>query len=177
MDSVEITIDNSQKNVKGLYYISNNNYYFLYTENKRDENGYIILNVVKVLQEVVNTPTGQSPTGNLVGLTVSDEQEWKNVQKDISNIVEDKQNKKLESVRYLDINLLKKIIIKSSKIFRLKEEMFNKVFNRVNKNEDTGDLILDYKNKYYEETEKNRQLEEEIKSLKEKLSQIKNIIE
>ena len=175
MDNVQVTIENVVKNVYGIYYISNNNYYFMYTENKRDENGYIILNIVKVLQEAVNTPTGQTPTGNLVGLTISDEQEWKNVQKDVSNIIEDKQNKKREAVRYLDIKLLQKLIIKSTRIFRLKEEMYNKTFNQNNDIEDNN-LILDFKNRYYEETEKNRQLEEQVKNLNEKLNQIKNII-
>lgn len=174
MDNIQVTIENELRNVNGIYYISNNNYYFLYTENKRDENGYIILNIVKVLQEVVNTPTGQAPTGNLVGLTISDEQEWKNVQKDISNIIDDKQNKKREAVRYLDTNLLQKLIVKNTRIFRLKEEMYNKTFNQNNKEDDN--LILDFKNRYYEETEKNRQLEEQIKHLNEKLNQIKNII-
>ena len=175
MDNVEVTIENIAKNVLGIYYISNNNYYFLYTENKRDENGYIILNIVKVLQEVVNTPTGQAPTGNLVGLTITDETEWKNVQKDISNIIDDKQNKKREAVRYLDINLLQRLIVKSTRIFRLKEDMYNKTFNQESDINDNN-LILDFKNRYYEEVEKNRQLEEQLKNLNEKLNQIKNII-
>lgn len=175
MDNVEVTIENELKKVQGIYYISNNNYYFLYTENKRDDNGYILINIVKVLQEVVNTPTGQAPTGNLVGLTISDEQEWKNVQKDIGNIIDDKQNKKMEAVRYLDIKLLQKLIVKSNRLFRLKEEIYNKTFNNDSKVPDNN-LILDFKNRYYEETEKNRQLEEQIKNLTEKLNQIKNII-
>lgn len=175
MDNVEVTIDNVVKSVDGLYYISNNNYYFLYTENKRDENGYVILNIVKVLQEVVNTPNGQAPTGNLIGIAISDDQEWKNAQKDISNIIDDKQNKKREAVRYLEIKLLKNLIIKSTRIFRLKEEMFNKTFNQ-NQQANNNDLILDYKNRYYEESEKSRRLEEEIQKLNEKLNQIKNII-
>ena len=175
MDNVEVTIENELKKVQGIYYISNNNYYFLYTENKRDDNGYILINIVKVLQEVVNTPTGQAPTGNLVGLTISDEQEWKNVQKDIGNIIDDKQNKKMEAVRYLDIKLLQKLIVKSNRLFRLKEEIYNKTFNNDSKLPDNN-LILDFKNRYYEETEKNRQLEEQIKNLTEKLNQIKNII-
>lgn len=175
MDNVEVTIDNMVKNVDGLYYISNNNYYFLYTENKRDENGYVILNIVKVLQEVVNTPTGQAPTGNLIGTTISDEQEWKNVQKDISNIIDDKQNKKREAVRYLEIKLLRKLIIKNTRIFRLKEDMFNKTFNQTSE-PSSNNIILDYKNRFYEESEKNKRLEEELKKLNEKLNQIKNII-
>lgn len=175
MENTEVTIDNIKKDVQGIYYISNNNYYFIYTEGKRDDNGYIIINIVKVLQEVVNTPTGQSPTGNLVGLTVTDEQEWKNVQKDISNILDDKQNKKREAVRYLDINLLQRLIVKSNRIFRLKEEMFNKTFNQ-NTEMPNNNLILDFKNRYYEEAEKNRQLEEQLKNLTEKLNQIKSII-
>ena len=175
MDNVEVTIENIAKNVQGIYYISNNNYYFLFTEKKRDENGYIILNIVKVLQEVVNTPTGQAPTGNLVGLSITDEQEWKNVQKDIGNIIDDKQNKKREAVRYLDINLLQKLIIKNTRVFRLKEEMYNKTFEQSEESVDNN-LILDFKNKFYEEAEKNRRLEEEVKNLTEKLNQIKNII-
>ena len=175
MDNVEVTIENVVKSVQGIYYISNNNYYFLFTEKKRDENGYIILNIVKVLQEVVNTPTGQAPTGNLVGLSITDEQEWKNVQKDIGNIIDDKQNKKREAVRYLDINLLQKLIIKNTRVFRLKEEMYNKTFEQSEESVDNN-LILDFKNKFYEEAEKNRRLEEEVKNLTEKLNQIKNII-
>ena len=175
MDNVEVTIENVVKSVQGIYYISNNNYYFLFTEKKRDENGYIILNIVKVLQEVVNTPTGQAPTGNLVGLSITDEQEWKDVQKDIGNIIDDKQNKKREAVRYLDINLLQKLIIKNTRVFRLKEEMYNKTFEQSEESVDNN-LILDFKNKFYEEAEKNRRLEEEVKNLTEKLNQIKNII-
>ena len=175
MDNVEVTIENIAKNVQGIYYISNNNYYFLFTEKKRDENGYIILNIVKVLQEVVNTPTGQAPTGNLVGLSITDEQEWKDVQKDIGNIIDDKQNKKREAVRYLDINLLQKLIVKNTRVFRLKEEMYNKTFEQSEESVDNN-LILDFKNKFYEEAEKNRRLEEEVKNLTEKLNQIKNII-
>ena len=175
MDNVEVTIENVAKSVQGIYYISNNNYYFLFTEKKRDENGYIILNIVKVLQEVVNTPTGQAPTGNLVGLSITDEQEWKDVQKDIGNIIDDKQNKKREAVRYLDINLLQKLIVKNTRVFRLKEEMYNKTFEQSEESVDNN-LILDFKNKFYEEAEKNRRLEEEVKNLTEKLNQIKNII-
>ena len=175
MDNVEVTIENIAKNVQGIYYISNNNYYFLFTEKKRDDNGYIILNIVKVLQEVVNTPTGQAPTGNLVGLSITDEQEWKDVQKDIGNIIDDKQNKKREAVRYLDINLLQKLIVKNTRVFRLKEEMYNKTFEQSEESVDNN-LILDFKNKFYEEAEKNRRLEEEVKNLTEKLNQIKNII-
>ena len=174
MKDVEITIDGTKKSVLGIYYISNNNCYFLYTENKIDENGYIILNIVKVLQEVVNTPNGQSPTGNLVGLTISDENEWKATQKDISNIIADKQNHKNDAVRYLDLSLLKNLNVKSNRIFRLKEDMYNKTFKNNKKNDDS--LILDYKNRYYEETEKNRKLTEEIETLNNKLNQIKNII-
>lgn len=175
MDSVEILIDNDKKNVEGIYYISDNNYYFMYTENNRDKNGYVILNIVKVLQEVINTPSGPSPTGNLVGITISDDNEWKSVQKDVSNIIADKQNHKTQAVRYLEMKLLKNIIIKSTRVFRLKEDIYKNTFKK-----DTTDkndsLILDYKNKYYEESEKNKKLEDEIEKLNNKLNQIKNII-
>lgn len=176
MDSVEIVVNNELKRVNGIYYISNNNYYFLYTDNTRDENSYVILNIVKVLQEVSSTPNGQVPTGNLIGISISDDQEWKNVQHDISNIIDDKQNKKKSAVRYLEICLLKQLIIKGSRIFRLKEEIFNRSLNQSGNSGNNG-LILDYKNQYYEATDKIRLLEEEVKNLKDKLNQIKNIIE
>lgn len=175
MDSVEIIVDNDKKSVEGIYYISNNNYYFMYTENKRDENGYIILNIVKVLQEVVNTPNGPTPTGNLVGITISDDNEWKLVQKDVSNIIADKQNHKTEAVRYLEMKLLKNIIIKNTRVFRLKEDIYNNAFKK-DTTVKNDSLILDYKNRYYEESEKNKKLEDEIEKLNNKLNQIKNII-
>ena len=53
--------------------------------------------------------------------------------------------------------------------------MYNKTFNQ-NVELSDNNLILDFKNRYYEETEKNRQLEEQVKNLTEKLNQIKNII-
>ena len=127
------------------------------------------------MQEAVNTPTGQATTGNLVGLSITEEEEWKNVQKDIANIIDDKQNKKREAVRYLDINLLQKLIIKRNRVFRLKEDMYNKTFEQ-NTEQIEENLILDFKNKFYEEAEKSRRLEEEVKTLTEKLNQIKNII-
>ena len=53
--------------------------------------------------------------------------------------------------------------------------MYNKTFN-IQIDSEQNNLILDFKTKYYEETEKNRRLEEEIKNLNEKINQIKNII-
>ena len=39
-----------------------------------------------------------------------------------------------------------------------------------------GDVIIDYRSRFFEEQEKNRELEEQLKSLNQKLEQIKNII-
>ena len=53
--------------------------------------------------------------------------------------------------------------------------MYNKTFEQSEEKVEDN-LILDFKNKFYEEAEKNRRLEEEVKNLTEKLNQIKNII-
>ena len=39
-----------------------------------------------------------------------------------------------------------------------------------------GDVIIDYRSRFFEEQEKNQELEEQLKSLNQKLEQIKNII-
>ena len=72
-----------------------------------DEKGYVQLYVVQVCKEIQNTPTGPLDTGYMLGMEISNPDEWANVQKSITKIVEDKKNNTQSSeIQYLPINML-----------------------------------------------------------------------
>lgn len=48
--------------------------------------------------------------------------------------------------------------------------------NNTSSTPNDGDVIIDYRSRFFEEQEKNQELEEQLKSLNQKLEQIKNII-
>ena len=93
MNMVEIiNINGNKTSVSGIYYISHNNYYFIYTKKEQDNDNHIIFYIVKILQELVNGVNGPSPTGYLIGLKINDDNEYNLVKCDITNIVSDKEN-------------------------------------------------------------------------------------
>lgn len=178
MNSVEIIVNNNKTTVNGLYYVSHNNYYFIYTTDEIDANGFVVLYVVKVLQEVINTEAGPKPTGYLIGTTIVNDEEYDLVKQDIANIIEDKQQKKETAVMYLNMSMLTNLKIKDAKIFRLKKSVFDKTFkdsviSAFNKENTSLD---DYKTKYENLLMKNEELERNLEKLNNQINQIKNII-
>ncbi|MBQ9072572.1 MAG: hypothetical protein IJY25_05400 [Bacilli bacterium] len=257
-----ITNENIEKEVDGVFYLYNSKYFFAYTEKEVDEKGYVVFNLVQVGKEIKNTPSGPIDTGYMVGMEISDSDEWKKVQGSITKIVEDKKNgTQSEEIQYLPQSMLSTLKIISSKTFRLAKNIVEQVFNttieenvvgvvdetqNVNSNlnilsplpteqenqssnymkapdvslEATGidnninlnseitngildgadgtdnisnvatqdqnienintiennDVIIDYRASFFEEQEKNKQLEEQIKILTEKLENIKSLI-
>lgn len=121
MDKVKIFLeDGNEKLVNCIFYLYNSKYYFLYTLNELDENGYIKLYLVKIGKETTNTPTGPVETGNMVGIEVPTDEEWKEVQGSISKIVNSKKTKiEDKDIQYLPINMLTNLKIVSKKTFRL----------------------------------------------------------
>ena len=231
MENVKIISDNGTEiNVNGLFYIFNSKYYFMYTMGEIDENEYVKLYVVQVCKEVQNTPTGPIDTGYMLGMEISDKEEWKNVQESITKIVEDKKNGvQSPEIQYLPMNMLVNLKIVSKNKFKLMkyivEENFkvtltsnvvenettseisnlalnaensfenelvqpidvvNPVLNDDIQNneivdgtaniENSGEVIIDYRARFFEEQEKNQALEEQIRILNEKLENIKSII-
>ena len=143
MSRVEIIDENGNKvSVDGIYYVSNNNYYFIYTKEELDENGHIILYILKILQEVTNTPNGPVPTGYLIGIKVTDEDEYNLVKQDITNIVAEKQNNAEAKVMYLDMSMLQNLKVKDSRIFKLDVNLYNKIFknNSIDPSVDTNNV-------------------------------------
>ena len=81
MDKVKISLeDGVEVEVNCIFYLYNSKYYFLYTLNELDENGYVRLYLVKVGKEAANSENGQIETGNMIGIEVPTDEEWKEVQ-------------------------------------------------------------------------------------------------
>ena len=131
MDIVKIlSEDGQQKEVNGIFYLYNSKYYLIYTEKEIDENGYVILYLVQVAKEIRNTTTGPVDTGYMIGMTIDNPEEWKNVQTSITKIVDNKkEGQTLEEIQYLPVTMLKVLKIKSNKKFRLMKDVVEKYFN------------------------------------------------
>ena len=173
MNNVEIfDVNGNIINVSGIYYISNNNYYFIYTKGEKDNDSHIKFYIVKILQEVVNGAQGPTPTGYLIGLKINDNNEYDMVKKDIATIINDKENN-TESVRYLELSMLNNLKIKDNRTFKLGVETYNKIFN----NNDDAINNTNVQNNNYEELQKeNIALKQQIDELNKKMALIKEIL-
>ena len=235
MENAKIFLDNGiESTVNGIFYVFNSKYYFIYTMNELDENDYVRLYVVQVCKEIQNTPTGPIDTGYMLGMEISNLEEWARVQDSITKIVEDKKNNTINSdIQYLPMSMLKKLKVISKNKFKLMKSIIEENFrvsigtsaetNSLNEYQNNynggaskdsltpiqqlaplsnavvnnssiplenlttlplntlpttndGDVIIDYRSKFFEEQEKNQELEEQLKFLNQKLEQIKNII-
>lgn len=175
MNMVEIIdINGNKTSVSGIYYISHNNYYFIYTKKEQDNDNHIIFYIVKILQELVNGVNGPSPTGYLIGLKINDDNEYNLVKCDITNIVSDKENN-TESVKYLDLSMLKNLKIQDYRTFKLSIDIYNKMFEQ-----NTSNLNIDSNNNnsvsMVQLIKENENLKKELEEYKRKLSLINEII-
>ena len=119
--------ENNEVKTYALYYTINERFYVIYTAKEKDENNYVILHIAKVLKEVNNTEEGIVPTGKYIGLEISDQSEWDNAKVNIGEIVSNKQNNTPTSVSYLPVNEISGISIKSSKTFKLREDVVDSI--------------------------------------------------
>ena len=121
MESVKIILDTGQEiEVYGIFYIFNSKYYFMYTAKEFDGGEYVKLYVVQVCKEVKSTPSGSVDTGYMLGMEISDAEEWKNIQQSITKIVEDKKNgTQSPEVQYLPMSMLAKLKVVSKNKFKL----------------------------------------------------------
>ena len=226
MENTKIFLDNgTELTVNGIFYVFNSKYYFIYTMSELDENDYVRLYVVQVCKEIQNTPTGPIDTGYMLGMEISNPEEWASVQDSIMKIVEDKKNNTINSeIQYLPINMLTNLKIVNKNKFKLMKNIiednfkvnvgssmetlslgdFSKNYNNLTSNDaltpiqplepisnavmkdssiplenlntipssttsntKDGDVIIDYRSRFFEEQEKNQELEEQIKKLNE----------
>lgn len=119
--------ENREVKSYAIYYTINDRFYIIYTSKEKDENNYVILHIAKVLKEVNNTPEGIVPTGKYIGLEISDQSEWDTAKTNIGEIVSNKQNGTPVSVNYLPVSEINGISIKSSKTFKLREDIVDSI--------------------------------------------------
>lgn len=217
MENVKIILENGiEKNVNGIFYLYNSKYYFIYTEKEVDQNGYVVLHLVQVGKEIKNTQTGPVETGYMIGVEISDQDEWGKVQQSITKIVEDKKNNTQSTdIQYLPISMLNNLKIISKKTFRLMKNIIEDAFKvSIDESVDTeklhdseipdtvasepatvqseekvdqpqyqssykedDDVIIDYRSRFFEEQEKNENLQKQIDELNQKLESIRKILE
>ena len=203
MENITIISDNGVEiNVNGIFYVFNSKYYFIYTMGEIDENEYVKLYVVQVCKEVQNTPNGPVDTGYMLGMEITNPEEWGKVQESITKIVEDKKSgTQSPEIQYLPINMLVQLKIASKNKFKLMKhivvenfkapliintqrnennsidvDLNNSIESSVKNTDIKDDVIIDYRTRFFEEQEKNQALEQQIKELNEKLENIKNIV-
>lgn len=181
----ELTIFSNQGEsmlVSCIYYFNDNNYYLIYTDKEIDENEYVVLHFVKVVCEV--DPTTNTP--QLYGVEITDDAEWKAVQSQIGAILEDKKNGTSTAVHYLEAKNLNNLKIKNSRTFRLRPDVMKSTFGmeivkvqeETQQNNITADEgFADYKTKYLEQLNRIKELETELSEYKQKINDIKGIIE
>ena len=180
MSDATVIINDQSVSVRAIYYISNNNYYLIYTDEQIDNNGFVILHVAKILQEVVTTQNGPQPTGYLIGTTIASDEEYDLVKQDIAGIIDAKQNAIDAKVQFIDGSVLGQIKIKDTKIFRLKKNIFEQIFGQTNndiKTDEQTSLNNSLEQKYQEEVDKNRKIKQEIDKLQEQINNLKNILQ
>lgn len=179
MKKIQIMDTNGSKvDVLGIYFISHNNYYFIYTKEENDNEGHVILYISKVLQEAINTPNGPQPTGYLLGTKVVDDDEYDFVKQDIINIINEKQNGGGNAVRYLDLSMLSNFKSNDYRLFKLDIDTFNKTFKSENINQviSNNDMVMDYRIKYEDELKNNEKLMQDVERLQNKIDKISKII-
>ena len=216
MEDAKITLENgSQSEVKGIFYIYNSKYYFIYTQGENVDSDYVQLYMVQVCKEIQNTLQGPIDTGYMLGIQTADQDEWSKVQTCVTKIIDSKKNGiAAPEIQYLPINMLVNLKIISKNKFKLLSHTLKEAFNidfteninnlDNNPNQELAatnssniigaaqsipqsslpptnvqqveDIIIDYRAKYFEEQDKNKELEERIKMLEDKIDSIKSII-
>lgn len=192
MDKLNIVLeDGTTEQVDCIFYLYKQKYYFIYTKQELDENNYVLMNIVQVGKEVKQTPSGVVDTGYMLGVDSNKPEDDQDIQLSITKIVEDRKNgTQSDDIKYLPISMIPKLKIVSKKSFRLLkklvEQYFGLIFNNEMNNLETpslnetenssSDVIVDYRSKYFEEQEKNEELEKTVVDLKSKLESIKGII-
>jgi len=240
MENVKIILENGLESVvSGLFYKYDSKFYFMYTLGEIVDAEYVQLYIVQIFKEE-NSNNGQN-TPSIIGIDISNQNDWAKVQEVITKIVSDKKNGvQSNDIQYLQASMLDNLKIINKNKFKLTkhivEENFNLSLNQSNEsimqtnqniqpeqnkstvevqepqqiqqpvsieqpvqmgqqnnvsiesstptyenvspvsNEVETDVIVDYRASFFQEQEKNIQLEEEIKKLQDKLNSIKEIL-
>ena len=108
--------DNNKVEVDVIRYFKyKNTNYLIYTLNEIDEKGFTKLYIVKIMKQF----------NLLVAKTIKDEQEWKQIQQIVKELVTELKNNKLNEFVDLDIENLNNIKIKEARYFKLDKKLLS----------------------------------------------------
>lgn len=108
--------DNNKVEIDVIRYFKyKNTNYLIYTLNEIDEKGFTKLYIVKIMKQF----------NLLVAKTIKDEQEWKQIQQIVKELVTELKNNKLNEFVDLDIENLNNIKIKEARYFKLDKKLLS----------------------------------------------------
>ena len=108
--------DNNKVEIDVIRYFKyKNTNYLIYTLNEIDEKGFTKLYIVKIMKQF----------NLLVAKTIKDEQEWKQIQQIVKELVTELKNNKLNEFVDLDIENLNDIKIKEARYFKLDKKLLS----------------------------------------------------
>ena len=156
------------------YFENNNNEYLIYSLNETVGDGYIKLYASKII-------------GNSAHI-ITDEEEWMLIKEIIKNIIKANHEGSELNVIDLDEEELANVILQDTRIFKLQGNLVNLLSDNKlsNKKEPVLPPIIDFDEEiseidyeilYKEELEKNRELRDELKTYKEKMNKIVELVE
>lgn len=125
--------DNNKVEVDVIRYFKyKNTNYLIYTLNEIDEKRFTKLYIVKIMKQF----------NLLVAKTIKDEQEWKQIQQIVKELVTELKNNKLNEFVDLDIENLNNIKIKEARYFKLDKKLLSilTVNNEENQKEKLDEL-------------------------------------
>ncbi len=148
----------------------NNDMYFIYTLNEKDEKNYIKLYMVKVMEEF----------GRYLSYHISDDSEWRYTQTILKTILKEIKYNQERTFTDLNSETLNGMKIQKARIFKFEKDLVDLLTNEDKKPENnsqekvpvskpqpvnTNEVIVDYKKKYMEAEEEIERLNEIMASL------------
>ena len=148
----------------------NNDMYFIYTLNEKDEKNYIKLYMVKVMEEF----------GRYLSYHISDDSEWRYTQTILKTILKEIKYNQERTFTDLNSETLNDMKIQKARIFKFEKDLVDLLTNEDKKIENnsqekvlvskpqplnTNEVIVDYKKKYMEAEEEIERLNEIMASL------------
>lgn len=160
-NKVKIILNNQSLEVNAIrFFKKENQVYFVYSLFEKDENQYIKLYVTKIYNQ----------SGQLIGVGINDENEWKIVKLEIQDIIRANRENLQPNIIDLDTIILNNIKINDYRAFKLLEQSINLLERRL-----AAKLGNDnYEQLYLNEQQKNVYLLNEIKKLNNKFNELKN---
>lgn len=159
------SFDNNNIDVDVIRYFKyKNTNYLIYTLNEIDDKGFTKLYIVKIMKQF----------NSLIAKTIKDEQEWKQIQEIVKELVTELKNDSLNEFIDLDVKKLENIKIKEARFFKLDKKLLNILANNEKNDklnslpsfEEISPIIIkkndheDYKKLYLELQKDNEELNE-----------------